>query len=443
MKIKLILVLLLLGVAPLWSQVEPSASGGSTSTDDDSRMTIPPPVSGEAFPTTGTAEERSNFLSGGLTFVAAYDDNVFAGGESTPISDRTYSILPTIMLDETTPRRHSSLSYSAGFIFYQPTTALNTVEQSAGLDFRYRFSPHTSIGVYDSFQQSSNVFSESSPLSGGLGGGETGTDGIIVIAPFASQYLNSANVVFSYQFGADGMIGGSGTSNVLNFPNLTQVPGLYNSTSEGGSGFYTRRLTGAQYIGVTYKYLNYSTNPVESSTVTQTASLFYSTHLNKSLSFSVSAGPQYHDSSQGPGTETQSWGPAVSANVGWRGEHTSFQAHYSRSVYGGGGLLGTYETDNVGGTAHWQMERTFSLGATGFYSRSKNAIPLEYLTSPGGDTITGTAFLEHGLGEHINAELGYARLHQNYNTVALISTEPDSDRVYLSITYQFTRPLGR
>jgi hypothetical protein len=443
MKTRLLLAFLLFGVAPLWSQVEPSASGGSTTTEDNSRMTIPPSVSGEAYPTSGVSEERSNFLSGGVTFVTAYNDNVFAGGTMKPVGDTTFSVLPTIMLDQTTPRQHSALTYSAGFLFYDPTSALNSVEQSGALNYRYRFSPGTTLSLYDSFQQSSNVFSSTSPLSGAQGAGAGGPDGVFVIAPFANQYANSANVVLSYQFGQDGMIGGTGSSTILNYPNLSQVPGLYNSMAEGGSGFYSRRLTGAQYMGVTYKYLRYTTDPVESDTTTNTVSFFYSTHLNRSLSMSVSVGPQYHSSSEGGGPTSQSWGPAVIASVGWRGEHTSLGARYARSVYGGGGLLGTYETDSVSGSAHWQMERTWSVGANAIYSNSRNVDSLEALTSPGGDTASGTVSLQHRLGEHFDGELGYARLHQSYNSIVLVSTAPDSDRVYISVSYQFTRPLGR
>ena len=65
------------------------------------------------------------------------------------------------------------------------------------------------------------------------------------------------------------------------------------------------------------------------------------------------------------------------------------------------------------------------------------------LDGPGGNTASGTAVLQHRIGEHFNAELGYARLHQNYNGIALVSTAPDSDRVYISVSYQLTRPLGR
>ena len=34
-------------------------------------------------------------------------------------------------------------------------------------------------------------------------------------------------------------------------------------------------------------------------------------------------------------------------------------------------------------------------------------------------------------------------LHQNYNAIAFVTTAPNSDRVYISVSYQFTRPLGR
>jgi hypothetical protein len=45
-------------------------------------------------------------------------------------------------------------------------------------------------------------------------------------------------------------------------------------------------------------------------------------------------------------------------------------------------------------------------------------------------------------GEHLNAQLGYTRLHQSYNVTA-IATNPDTNREFVSISYQFARPLGR
>ena len=87
------LCIALAAAMPLWSQVEPSASGGGFDLDDSHMMT-PPPVSQDAYPVVIGTEMRSNYLSGGLVFTTAYVDNL-VGGDS-PTSDEMYSVFPTI-----------------------------------------------------------------------------------------------------------------------------------------------------------------------------------------------------------------------------------------------------------------------------------------------------------------------------------------------------------
>src|ERR1700679_699849 len=105
MSIKLCLSLVLFLVVPAWSQVEPSATGGASSSDADTRMLHPPPVSGEAYPTTFGAEGRSNYLTAGIRLDTAYVDNVLPGATSKPVGDVTFSIGPSIALSQTTPRQ--------------------------------------------------------------------------------------------------------------------------------------------------------------------------------------------------------------------------------------------------------------------------------------------------------------------------------------------------
>lgn len=440
---RICLILALLGATPLWSQVAPSASGGTTNPDDDSRMNMPPPVGGESSPMTGTAEERSNFLSGGLTFITAYQDNVFAGGTSGPVGDETYSILPTISLDQRTPRQHRTLSYSSGFVFYHPTSDLNSVQQNASLGYVYRFSPRTTLSVRDSFLQSTNAFNQSASLSGAAKSGPEGLPTVAVIAPFANQLGNSADVVISYQFGEDGMVGGSGSTALLDYPNRSQVPDLYNYTSAGGSGFYSRRLTSSQYIGAIYKYSESATTPFDSTTETHTISLFYTLYVNRNLTFSFSGGPQYYNSTETGAVSTHSWDPAGTASVEWRGLHYNLNAKYSRSIYGGGGLLGTFETNDAALSWNWQMKRTWSLNTSGIYLNSKNVAPVQAFSSPGGHTVSESASIQHRMGERLSAEAGYSRLDQQYSGIGFVSTTPSSDRVYVSVSYQLSRPLGR
>ena len=94
-------------------------SGGS----EPDRMLTPPPVSGEAYPVWLGSEERANYLRGGVTFNTAYSDNVLGATGTSPVSDLSYSVWPTISLDETTTRLHAALTYSPGFTFYQRTSA--------------------------------------------------------------------------------------------------------------------------------------------------------------------------------------------------------------------------------------------------------------------------------------------------------------------------------
>jgi hypothetical protein len=51
--------------------------------------------------------------------------------------------------------------------------------------------------------------------------------------------------------------------------------------------------------------------------------------------------------------------------------------------------------------------------------------------------------VQRAFGQHMNLSLGYTRLHQDYADVPLVSTNPDTNREFVSISYQFTRPLGR
>ena len=117
--------LLLLPVAPLWSQVDttptapmPAVTGAAPASSSDQMMT-PPPVSGQSYPTAPTAAERSNYLRGGMTFSSAYTDNALGSVNGHPVSDVSYSIWPTLALDETTTRLHIVSTYAPGYTFYQ------------------------------------------------------------------------------------------------------------------------------------------------------------------------------------------------------------------------------------------------------------------------------------------------------------------------------------
>ncbi len=432
------LSLMLLVAMPVWSQ-DTDATETPANTSDDARMLVPPPVNGDSYPTAVGSETRSNYLRAGLTFNTAYSDNVLGG--ANPISDISYSIRPTIELDQSTSRLHSMLTYSPGFTFYQKTGSRNEADQNLTLDFQDRLSSHVTASLRESFLKSSSLFNQADPLSAGGVPGSGEPPPVAVIAPVADQLTDATNAQLTYQFSRSGMIGVSGTYTDLHYPNPAEVPGLYNSTSRGGSAFYNHRLSKKHYLGASYRYSRILAGP--SDIQTHTVFVFYTIYLKPTLSLSVSGGPQHFDVAQSPFPPSGAWTPAATASMGWQRRRTNFAASYSRMVSGGGGLTGAFHSSNAIASARWQLARTWYVGSSANYAIYKNVTPFFFLASPGGHSISGTVSVQHTISGHLNAEVGYSRLHQSYDGIALISGAPDTNREFISISYQFARPLGR
>ncbi len=169
-----VLLIAMLATTAARPQVAPSATGGPPSTQ--TQMTAPPPVSGAAYPTEVGDEVRTNYLRGGLTCTTAYVNNLYAGSVSASIAETTVSVLPTIAYDMTTDRRHIAVAYSPGFTFYQPSTALNEVDNTAMVNYDFQLTKHTAFSATDSFQDSSSPFN---PGDAGAGGTVSGDAGIL------------------------------------------------------------------------------------------------------------------------------------------------------------------------------------------------------------------------------------------------------------------------
>src|SRR6202021_4280171 len=130
----------------------------------------PPAVSGQRCATAPASEARSNYLRYGLTCPSAYSDNA-TESSSGSIGEGSYSLSPTISLDETTSTLHSVLSYSPGVSFYQKTSGLDASDQTVSIDEHYRVSPHVPFSGGDSFHKSSSVFNQPDQGSGSVSGG--------------------------------------------------------------------------------------------------------------------------------------------------------------------------------------------------------------------------------------------------------------------------------
>ena len=431
-----VLLFLTLASAAACAQVEPTA----TST---TQMATPPPVTGANFPALVGAEEKSNFLSGGVTYSTAYVNNLYADSGSRSTAETEFSILPTVTYDDTATRRHMALTYSPGFSFYRPSSGLNEVDNTATTEYDFLISPYTKLSLRDQFSDSSTPFNPSGEGVGVSGAPPSTTPG--VIPPFAKRLTNNADGELTMQTGKDTMVGLSGSTTVLHYPDSTETPGLYDSNSRGGSVFYNRRLGLSQYFGATYQYQNMLAYPASGSDRTQTHTMmvFYTLYPLKRLSLSVSAGPQYYRVLEIDLSPEASWGPFVSASANWHGNRTNFAGSYSQSVTGGGGLLGAFHSKLGSASMRRQMAKTWTVSASGGYSAIASTSALSPSGSGNGHTVTGTATLEHSIHSQFTVALNYVHLTQSYAGITVISANPNSDRATISINWRFTRPLGK
>jgi hypothetical protein len=446
MSFRLNLVVILLAVSPLRAQLatsgaEVAATGPSAG---GNLMLTPAPISGEGYAMGFASETRANYLRGGLVFSSAYDDGVTVGGNGQPVSDASFSMWPTISLDQTRSRFHWALSYSPGFTFYQKTSSRNEADQNLALDSKFRLSPHVTLSLRDSFQKASNVLNQpnsdlSQPVSGAVF-----VPNDSVIAPVADMFRNTANATLTYQFAANRMIGASGTFTNLHYPNQAQVPGLYDSSSRGGSAFYNYRLSKMHYVGATYQYQMFLAYPTIGQSETQAHSiyLFYTLYLKPTFSISLFGGPQHSDTTQFGMPASRSWSPAGGASMGWQGSVTTLAASYSRAISDGGGLAGAVYANNATGALRRQLTRTLSASMGASYASNIILAALPMFNT-GGHTISGNASVQRQIGEHLNLQLQYMRLHQSYSDIAVLSNAPNRNRESITISYQFARPLGR
>lgn len=444
MRSQLILSFVLICTVPLCAQVERQSvqqPGGGDSAD----MLLPPPVSGQAYSMQYLSEQSSNYLRGRMSFNTSYIDNLYAGSSEASVSETTLSVLPTISLNRTSSLQHLTLTYSPGFTFYQPTSSLNEIDQSAVLDFQRNLSPHSTLTLHDGFEDSSTSFGYINLGTGGVQGIPISvTPGII--PPFAQRLSNVATAEFTLQTARNSMVGGSGTVTLVNYPNPSQTTGLFDGTARGGSAFYSHRLTGNQYTGVAYQYMDMLTNPsgtLESDSQTHDFSAFYTIYLASDVPLSVVAGPQYYHVKESSLPSYSSWTPAFAASIGWQGDYASYALSYSQSVTGAGGLLGAFHTKSATAAIRWQVAPTWSAGVSGAYANN-HAVNSSIITNgENGHTLMGSISVEHQIGEQLGIRFQYDHLHASYAGIPSFLNNPDSNRGTVSLWWQFTRPLGR
>jgi hypothetical protein len=429
-------LILVLGVGRMWSQV---GTGATPAAEDP--MVTPSLVNVEGQSLAFAAEqEHRNYLRGGVSVYSAYDDGLLSV-TGAALGDVSYSLRPSIAIDESGGRLHWNLFYSPGFTFYQRNTPFNQSDHSLAGEFQYRLSPHVTLTLRDGLSKSSSLFYGSDPNPTVAETGILLSPNQSIVSPIANTLTNNANGQITYQFSENGMIGATGTETEQHYLNLSQVRGLFNSSNRGATGFYAYRLSRKHYIGATYQFEQLLSYPNGTETQTHAPLLFYTLYMTPALSLALFAGPE-HFETNGLGIPTNlGWLPTGGAALQWQGLRTSATLGFSHRVTDGGGLESAVISSTAELSIRRQLTKNVTVGLSGDYALNTLIDPT--LLGNGGHTLSASLSLQRSVGEHFSLELGYANLHQTYSDVPAISTIHGRNRGWVSFSYNFQRPLGR
>lgn len=406
-------------------------------------MFTPAPVSDEAYSLAFTSETpRTNYVRGEVIFETVYDDNILPSSGQA-VTDVRYSVSPTISLQQSRSRLNWNLTYGPGFNFYQHNTAINAIDHNLALGLEYRLSPHLTLSVENSFQKASDLLSLSAEDVAALGSLGIRAPNDSIVPPATPRISNFSDAGVTWQFGPNAMVGAKGAMSGLWYPDRAKLPGIFDSTAQAGSFFYAHRLSGRHYIGATYEFQRLLTQPGVAETQTHSALLFYTLYLPPGVAVSLFLGPEHSDTrSAALVPALRDWSPAAGASVAWHGEHTSVVTSYAHRISDGGGLSGAVIYNRADASLRWRLAKSLTAGLGGSYS-TDSVLAARPLQGFGGHAWSGDASLQRSLGRSLSLQLGYTHLHQSYSSVAAIAQAPDRDNVWVSLSYQFDRPLGR
>jgi len=446
MRLRKFLLLGFLAVAmPALCQVEPAAEGGNEGPENSLEMLIPPIVSGAQYPSSAGADVRQNFLTAAATVNAAYVDNILPGDSGTPVSDTTTSVSPRLNYLLSSPRNQMTLDYDPVFTFYTPTSQLDSVNQAANGSYLGRLTEHFTLELQGNYIRTSDVFDVNYPFSSGGLGGTTQPSTPAAIAPFEQQTRNISSAAAAYQFSASGMVGGGAVASEVRFPKTTTPTGLYNSDGFDETVFYSRRITRRQYAGVKYEYdwIQAYLPAANIHTQVHVALPFYTVFFSKTFSLSAAAGGTYVDTQQPSAPDVTSWEPAIVLSMGWQGNRGNVAASFLRAVMSGGGFVGAYNSVSGNIVGGWKITKTWTANASFTYGNVEPVATYVGIQYQGGNSIMAQGTVDHSMGEHFAVECGYQRIQESFEGIQIINANPDSDREFVSISYQLRKSIGR
>ncbi|HXJ89056.1 MAG TPA: hypothetical protein VMS18_19720 [Candidatus Binatia bacterium] len=441
MKPWLILVVVLASVAGCSAQAsEPPAQQSVGETP------APPTMLGQDIPRGRPLEGAGpNYLTGGISITQMYTDNAELTN-SNPVDDLSYEFLPHLALVHSAPRLTYDLDAMAGFVVNRTLSDRNRATQTGTADLSYRMTQFTALRLSDSFLNTTGLWSGlnsgTDTSGGGIGAVQQPNSSIFTYEQFRS---NTALAELSAQLNANSFAGVRATHSYTWFPNGANSPlagPLYDGQVYSAEAFYNRHLTARNWGGITIRAQRFDLDNSVGRTDTGSLLFLYGVNIRPNASLSLFAGPELSVTAvpQGiplPPTPFQRrlWSPATGAVLSWQGHTTSTWASFNRQINSSGGLSSAVTLTSVGGNVLKQLGRNFAFGPGFVYSESVPITETQTIR-----TYSGLVQFTYYVGRNYQVNGGYARDEQR---PVGTNNSASADRVWISFSLDFIRPLGR
>ncbi|HYU46710.1 MAG TPA: hypothetical protein VEK84_11115 [Terriglobales bacterium] len=393
----------------------------------------------------GSEMERSNYLRGGISVGAGYDDNAFLG-PGGQVGNTTFSVFPNIAIEQSTSRTQWSLGYAGGFTVNQRLSNRNQGSHVLRFDSGFRLSPHVNLRVAEDFSLTAGIFGASTGTAFQPGPGGSNTN---LITPLANQRSSATVGEADYHFALKDLVGASGSFYDLHYSDVTTPGTLVDTRTAAGSAFWLHQIVRRDWAGISYRFQRLTFDPngetrVHAFTVTNT--------LNISKTFTVSAfiGPEHSDNhgvaASGPDAGQVSnfgdWSMAGGVEGGWQDGRTGVTAGYSRQVSDGSGVLGAVRLQNIHAAVRrelipgWAATFGATYGSNGSLTLASSA---NATSATSIKTTSVGATLERNIGRSLGFQIGYVHDFQNQSGASDINR----NRFSATLSYQWAKPLGR
>lgn len=426
--------------APLSAIAGMQPEGGVEDSGSDTPQ-IPSLLGGKGISSAFLSElGRSNYLRGGVSVGAAYDDNpllLSSGGGNTGVS-----IFPNLSIEQSTSRTRWTLGYAGGVTINdnKMLKSQNHGSHNFNFDSQYRLSSHVNLRVAEKFSMVTGFF------DGGNGVGVIGSGGpnASLLTPLATQRSSLTTVGTSYHFALNDLIGASGSFYDLHFTNVpTGAQQLTDSQTASGSAFWLHRIFRGDWGGVSYGFQRITFNP-NGETRAHNFLVVNTLSLSKRVTLTGFIGPQYVENRFAPGgTPFQSSDLSIAggAEGGWADQRTSVSTGYSRSISDGGGVLGSVRLQAVHANFRRELVPGWAAAVTASHGTSESLTPFQGSSSSARFTSAGIS-VERNVGKSIGLRMGYTHDFQQQIGLTGLAADAHRNRFFATLSYQWAKPLG-